>query len=95
MSAERGNKDSNVVFLAIPWSLGAFPKVVGAIPWALGSISQALEAIPWAFGAILCVLGAIPRSLGTPPPSMLSFGITSKDPTIETNKPDLYLERGG
>ena len=108
MSAERGNKDSNVVFLAIPWSLGAFPKVVGAIrracraipwvlgaiPWGLGAISQALEAIPWAFGAIL-VLGTIPRSLGTSPPSMLSFGLTSKDPTIETNKPDLYLECGG
>ena len=44
MSVERG-KNSNVVFLAIPWSLDATPKVVVAIPWAFG-------AIPWALGAI-------------------------------------------
>ena len=45
MSAEKGNRNSDVVFLAIPWSLGAISKVVGAIPWAFG-------AIPWALGAI-------------------------------------------
>ena len=79
----------------IPWAFGAIPWELGAIPWALGAIFQASEAIPWAFGAILWVIGAIPRLLGKFPPSMLSFGLTSKDPTIETNKPDLYLERGG
>ena len=54
MSAERGNKNSNVVFLAIFWSLGAIPKVVGAILWAFG-------AIPWSLGAIPRSLGAIPE----------------------------------
>ena len=33
--------------------------------------------------------------LGTFLLSLFSFGLTTKDPTIETNKPDLYLERGG
>ena len=74
--------------VAIPRALGAILQALEAIPWALGAIPQALKTIPWALGAIL-------RPLGSSNPSMLSFGLTSKDPTIETNKPDLYLERGG
>ena len=79
MSADRGHENFNVVFLAILWSLGA-------IPWALGAIPWALEAISWALRTIPCVLGAIYLSLGTFPPSLLSFGLTTKDLTIERNK---------
>ena len=110
-----------MVFGAIPWSLGAIPKVEGLFP---------RRAIPWAFGATyllgvrgypLVVRGSHGRQ-GLPPgvrgyplgvcsyaqsvrgntlvvrdipSSMLSFGLTTKDPSIETNKPDLYLEREG